>query len=84
MLHAIREKEKPYTADQEDPEVVQPYAAYSPGGHAKVTSSIVLEKMTTNDLLIYTILHDVREAIKHGPLATHTSCLITSEPLRDR
>ncbi|XP_055367987.1 aminopeptidase NAALADL1 isoform X3 [Betta splendens] len=35
VLHAIREKEKPYTAEQEDPEVVQPYAAYSPAGHAK-------------------------------------------------
>ncbi|XP_017267905.1 aminopeptidase NAALADL1 [Kryptolebias marmoratus] len=35
VLHAAREKEKPYTSDQEDPEVVQPYAAYSPPGHPK-------------------------------------------------
>ncbi|XP_006790087.2 aminopeptidase NAALADL1 [Neolamprologus brichardi] len=35
VLHTIREKEKPYTPDQSDPEVVQPYAAYSPAGHAK-------------------------------------------------
>ncbi|XP_047197130.1 aminopeptidase NAALADL1 [Hippoglossus stenolepis] len=35
VLYAAREKEKPYTADQADPEVVQPYAAYSPAGHAK-------------------------------------------------
>uniref|UniRef100_A0AAY4ATG6 Aminopeptidase NAALADL1 n=1 Tax=Denticeps clupeoides TaxID=299321 RepID=A0AAY4ATG6_9TELE len=28
-------REKNYTSDQNDPEVVQPYAAYSPAGHAK-------------------------------------------------
>lgn len=38
VLHTIREKEKPYTPDQSDPEVVQPYAAYSPAGHVKVKS----------------------------------------------
>lgn len=31
----VREKEKVYTTDQEDPDVVQPYAAYSPPGHVK-------------------------------------------------
>ncbi|XP_019954710.2 aminopeptidase NAALADL1 [Paralichthys olivaceus] len=35
VLYTAREKEKPYTSDQADPEVVQPYAAYSPAGHAK-------------------------------------------------
>ncbi|CAB1425159.1 unnamed protein product [Pleuronectes platessa] len=35
VLYAAREKEKSYTVDQDDPEVVQPYAAYSPAGHAK-------------------------------------------------
>ncbi|XP_076010464.1 aminopeptidase NAALADL1 [Genypterus blacodes] len=35
VLHAVREKEKPYTPDQDDPEVVQPYAAYGPAGHPK-------------------------------------------------
>ncbi|KAG7491045.1 hypothetical protein JOB18_047928 [Solea senegalensis] len=35
VLHSAREKEKPYYPDQEDTEVVQPYAAYSPAGHAK-------------------------------------------------
>ncbi|KAG7221273.1 hypothetical protein INR49_017338 [Caranx melampygus] len=35
VLYAAREKEVAYTPDQEDPEVVQPYAAYSPPGHAK-------------------------------------------------
>ncbi|KAM6931130.1 aminopeptidase NAALADL1 [Xenentodon cancila] len=35
VLHTIREKEKPYAADQEDPAVVQPYAAFSPAGHTK-------------------------------------------------
>uniref|UniRef100_A0A8C6PQK7 Aminopeptidase NAALADL1 n=1 Tax=Nothobranchius furzeri TaxID=105023 RepID=A0A8C6PQK7_NOTFU len=35
VLHTAREKEKPYTSDQEDPEVVQPYAAYSPAGEPK-------------------------------------------------
>ncbi|XP_026178416.1 aminopeptidase NAALADL1 [Mastacembelus armatus] len=34
-LHTVREKEKVYTSDQADPEVVQPYAAYSPAGHPK-------------------------------------------------
>ncbi|XP_054628649.1 aminopeptidase NAALADL1 [Dunckerocampus dactyliophorus] len=32
-LHTVREKEKAYTSDQNDPAVVQPYAAYSPAGH---------------------------------------------------
>lgn len=36
MLHTVKEKEKPYPPDQEDPEVVQPYAAYGPAGHPKV------------------------------------------------
>ncbi|KAI3371993.1 hypothetical protein L3Q82_006863 [Scortum barcoo] len=35
VLYTVREKEKTYTSDQNDPEVVQPYAAYSPAGHAK-------------------------------------------------
>ncbi|XP_045891609.1 aminopeptidase NAALADL1 [Micropterus dolomieu] len=35
VLHTVREKEKPYTSDQEDPEVVQPYAAFSPAGNTK-------------------------------------------------
>ncbi|XP_068167084.1 aminopeptidase NAALADL1 [Antennarius striatus] len=35
VLHTAREKEKTYTSDQDDPDVVQPYAAYSPAGHPK-------------------------------------------------
>ncbi|XP_072520941.1 aminopeptidase NAALADL1 [Salminus brasiliensis] len=35
VLYAAREKEKPYGPDQEDPAVVQPYAAYGPAGHAR-------------------------------------------------
>ncbi|XP_070759761.1 aminopeptidase NAALADL1 [Enoplosus armatus] len=35
VLHTAREKEKSYTPDQNDTEVVQPYAAYSPAGHPK-------------------------------------------------
>ncbi|XP_061585549.1 aminopeptidase NAALADL1 [Cololabis saira] len=35
VLHTIRQTEKPYTDDQRHPDVVQPYAAYSPAGHAK-------------------------------------------------
>ncbi|KAK1892382.1 Aminopeptidase NAALADL1 [Dissostichus eleginoides] len=35
VVYAAREKEKSYTPDQDDPEVVQPYAAYSPAGHPK-------------------------------------------------
>lgn len=42
VLHTVREKEKPYTDDQKDPEVVQPYAAYSPAGHPKVKSDITV------------------------------------------
>ncbi|XP_047237823.1 aminopeptidase NAALADL1 [Girardinichthys multiradiatus] len=34
VLFTVREREKPYTPDQEDPEVVQPFAAYSPPGNA--------------------------------------------------
>uniref|UniRef100_UPI003AACBD2A aminopeptidase NAALADL1 n=1 Tax=Centroberyx gerrardi TaxID=166262 RepID=UPI003AACBD2A len=33
VLYTAREKEKPYPPDQDDPEVVQPYAAYAPAGH---------------------------------------------------
>ncbi|XP_059192668.1 aminopeptidase NAALADL1-like [Centropristis striata] len=35
VLHTAREKEKLYPPDQDDPDVVQPYAAYSPAGHPK-------------------------------------------------
>uniref|UniRef100_A0A3B1IQ93 Aminopeptidase NAALADL1 n=2 Tax=Astyanax mexicanus TaxID=7994 RepID=A0A3B1IQ93_ASTMX len=35
VLFKAQEKEKAYTPDQEDPEVVQPYAAYGPAGHAR-------------------------------------------------
>ncbi|XP_073696320.1 aminopeptidase NAALADL1 [Garra rufa] len=35
VLFTAREREKPYKPDQEDPEVVQPYAAYSPAGNVK-------------------------------------------------
>lgn len=35
VLHTVREKEVSYTPDQDDPNVVPPYAAYSPAGHAK-------------------------------------------------
>ncbi|XP_041792153.1 aminopeptidase NAALADL1 [Chelmon rostratus] len=35
VLHTAREREKNYTSDQVDPDVVQPYAAYSPAGHPK-------------------------------------------------
>ncbi|KAK2911261.1 hypothetical protein Q8A67_003394 [Cirrhinus molitorella] len=35
VLFTAREREKPYTPDQEDPEVVQPFAAYSPAGNVK-------------------------------------------------
>ncbi|XP_056150239.1 aminopeptidase NAALADL1 [Lampris incognitus] len=35
VLHMAREKEKTYPPGQEDPTVVQPYAAYSPAGHCK-------------------------------------------------
>ncbi|KAK7164436.1 hypothetical protein R3I94_002979 [Phoxinus phoxinus] len=35
VLFTAREREKAYTPDQDDPEVVQPYAAYSPAGNVK-------------------------------------------------
>ncbi|XP_056601023.1 aminopeptidase NAALADL1 isoform X1 [Triplophysa dalaica] len=35
VLFTVREREKAYYPEQDDPEVVQPYAAYSPAGHAK-------------------------------------------------
>ncbi|KAM9446861.1 aminopeptidase NAALADL1 [Clarias gariepinus] len=35
VVDYIREKEKMYFPEQDDPEVVQPYAAYGPAGHAK-------------------------------------------------
>ncbi|KAL0979845.1 hypothetical protein UPYG_G00190570 [Umbra pygmaea] len=35
VLYTAREKEKVYGLDPEDPEVVQPYAAYAPAGHPK-------------------------------------------------
>lgn len=36
VLHTVREKEKNYTSDGSQGDVVQPYAAYSPPGIAKV------------------------------------------------
>lgn len=44
MQYTIREKEKNYTDDQNHPDVVQPYAAYSPPGNVKVEFCIT----TTN------------------------------------
>lgn len=41
VLYTAREKEKPYGPDQDDPEVVQPYAAYAPAGHPQVHSNIL-------------------------------------------
>ncbi|KAJ8005614.1 hypothetical protein DPEC_G00119770 [Dallia pectoralis] len=35
VLYTARKTEKPYGQDQENPDVVQPYAAYSPPGHPK-------------------------------------------------
>uniref|UniRef100_A0A3B4AFD9 Aminopeptidase NAALADL1 n=1 Tax=Periophthalmus magnuspinnatus TaxID=409849 RepID=A0A3B4AFD9_9GOBI len=35
VLHTVREKEINYTSDQNDPNVVPPYAAYSPPGNIK-------------------------------------------------
>ncbi|XP_029961254.1 aminopeptidase NAALADL1-like [Salarias fasciatus] len=35
VLFTVREKEKAYFEDQSDPQVVQPFAAYSPAGNAK-------------------------------------------------
>ncbi|KAK0147473.1 N-acetylated-alpha-linked acidic dipeptidase-like protein [Merluccius polli] len=40
VLHTAREREKSYGPDQEDPAVVQPYAAYSPAGQPQVRPSI--------------------------------------------
>lgn len=40
VLFTAREKEKAYKPEQEDPEVVQPYAAYSPAGNVKVCSHL--------------------------------------------
>lgn len=42
VLHTVREKEKAYTDDQNDPAVVQPYAAYSPAGQVQVKSDITV------------------------------------------
>lgn len=39
VLHAVQEKETSYTDDQKDPDVVQPYAAYSPPGNVQVKCS---------------------------------------------
>ncbi|KAF7687672.1 aminopeptidase NAALADL1 isoform X1 [Silurus meridionalis] len=35
VLYYIREKEKTYFSEQDDPEVVQPYAAFGPAGNVK-------------------------------------------------
>lgn len=35
-----REREKAYKPEQEDPEVVQPFAAYSPAGNVKVSLTL--------------------------------------------
>lgn len=48
VLHTAREKEKPYTSDQEDPDVVQPYAAYSPPGQPRVKKKKNQIKMLHN------------------------------------
>lgn len=40
VVHHAREKEKAYYPEQNDTDVVQPYAAFGPAGHAKVHLSI--------------------------------------------
>ncbi|XP_026875689.2 aminopeptidase NAALADL1 [Electrophorus electricus] len=35
VVYTVREKEKAYQSEQDDPEVVQPYAAYGPAGEVK-------------------------------------------------
>ncbi|KAI4877165.1 hypothetical protein NFI96_020668 [Prochilodus magdalenae] len=35
VLHTAQEREKPYTDDQKDPDVVQPFAAFGPAGNVK-------------------------------------------------
>lgn len=36
VMYSLREKEKAYYPEQNDTEVVQPYAAFGPAGHAQV------------------------------------------------
>lgn len=62
VLYTAREKEKLYGSDQEDPEVVQPYAAYAPAGHPQVHTNIPLSSETSSGptLRIKNIIHQVQ------------------------
>ncbi len=42
VLFVAREREKAYKPEQEDPEVVQPFAAYSPAGNVKVSFTTLI------------------------------------------
>ncbi|XP_023679806.2 aminopeptidase NAALADL1 [Paramormyrops kingsleyae] len=67
-IFTVSEKEKPYTPDQEDPAVVQPYAAYSPAGNAK--GKLVYANYGTMEdytLLSKTVnLNDTIAIVKYG------------------
>lgn len=56
VLYTVREREKNYTDDQNDPDVVQPYAAYSPPGNVQVKCCIT----TTNHIQKLGILVSVK------------------------
>lgn len=49
VLYTAREKEKVYPPDQDDAEVVQPYAAYSPAGQPKVRATRRLTEVVFKD-----------------------------------
>lgn len=44
VVEYLREKEKAYTPEQNDTEVVQPYAAFGPAGHAEVNLFIHFDR----------------------------------------
>ncbi|KAB5528284.1 hypothetical protein PHYPO_G00138510 [Pangasianodon hypophthalmus] len=58
VVGSIREKEKAYRAEQDDPEVVQPYAAYGPAGHAK---GINAAPFGVIGVLVYTDPYDIND-----------------------
>ena len=53
VLFTLREKEKPYTSDQEDPNVVQPYGAFSPPGNVMVKTLSIIIAINTQITISY-------------------------------
>ncbi|XP_062874192.1 aminopeptidase NAALADL1 [Trichomycterus rosablanca] len=63
VLYTAREKEKPYFPEQENPDVVQPFAAFGPAGHAKGKLVYANQGKVSDYELLFKTLGDLNDTI---------------------